>query len=269
MTLMGVLLGTLAQLVFALLLFMLAVFAGASVANNRELAPRRLAMLNWAIYVLPGLCVVSAVVVIVSYLLDASAGYYLWYGLPLAGVLFYGIVISDSLNAVVLSRRFWLPAAIMLAAVMATGGYAGVFGFLNKQDVLLFPPVKGLLTLEGEPVADVEIIREATYDDVDSQTVNTDANGRFAFPEWITRSSTPGEPLAEARLRQVIAAKYEGEYYVLWQYTTDRVDEEPVIAQRLANLDCDLADEETDHYFPIPDKPQFDHIVGSICRWSS
>ncbi len=144
-----------------------------------------------------------------------------------------------------------------------------MFSFFKKYDVLLFPPVEGRLTRDGEPLPDVEIIREATYDEAEVQTVKTDANGRFEFPEWTTRSSTPGKPLIEARLRQVIAARHEGNYYILWQYTTDRIDEEPVIAGLLKQLDCDISNEEIDHYFPIPDNPQFDHIIGSICRWKT
>jgi len=144
-----------------------------------------------------------------------------------------------------------------------------MFGFFKKYDVLLFPPVEGRLTRDGEPLSGVEIIREATYDEVETETIKTDANGQFKFSAWTTRSSTPGKPLIEARLRQVIAAKHEGKYYILWQYTTDRVDEEPVIADLLRKLDCDISNEEIDHYFPIPDNPQFDHIIGSICRWKT
>ncbi|UDL04768.1 carboxypeptidase-like regulatory domain-containing protein [Marinobacter sp. CA1] len=166
-------------------------------------------------------------------------------------------------------KRIWIPLVIVLAAATATGVYAGMFSFLKKYDVLLFPSVEGRLTNQGEPLAGVEIIREATYDEVEAETVETDTEGRFSFPEWTTRSNTPGKPLIEARLRQVVAAKYEGEYYILWQYTTDRIDEEPVISDLLKNLDCDIANEEIDHYFPIPDNPQFDHIIGSICRWKT
>ncbi|PCM42872.1 hypothetical protein CPA50_17415 [Marinobacter sp. ANT_B65] len=142
-----------------------------------------------------------------------------------------------------------------------------MFGFLKKYDVHLFPPVEGRLLQNGKPLEGVEVIREAAYDEVETETVITDADGRFSFSEWTTRSSTPGKPLIEARLRQVVAAKYQDEFYILWQYTTDQVVPEPVITALLGALDCDIANEETDHYFPIPDNPGFEHIIGSICRW--
>lgn len=157
-------------------------------------------------------------------------------------------------------KRTAVPFLIVLIAVPATGVYAGMFSFLKKYDVLLFPAVEGSLNYQGKPLAGVEIIREAT-------TVLTDSNGRFSFPEWLARSSTPGKPLVEAPLRQVIAARYEGEYFVLWQYTTDQTDRVPVIAELLKNLNCDLEHKEIDHYFAVPGKPDLSHVVGSVCRW--
>lgn len=164
-------------------------------------------------------------------------------------------------------KRIAVPFLIVLIAVPATGVYAGMFSFLKKYDVLLFPAVEGSLNYQGKPLAGLEIIREATYDEVEATTVLTDSNGRFSFPEWLARSSTPGKPLVEARLRQVIAARYEGEYFVLWQYTTDQTDRVPVIAELLKNLNCDLEHKEIDHYFAVPGKPDLSHVVGSVCRW--
>lgn len=164
-------------------------------------------------------------------------------------------------------KRIVARFLIILTAATATGVYAGMFSFLKKYDVLLFPRVEGSLSNHGKPLVDVEIIREATYDEVEATTVYTDSHGRFSFPEWVTRSSTPGKPLVEARLRQVIAARYEGEYYVLWQYTTDQTDQVPVVAELLKNLDCDLENKEIDHYFAVQGKPNLSHVVGSVCRW--
>ncbi|MBU2873136.1 DUF6795 domain-containing protein [Marinobacter salexigens] len=166
-------------------------------------------------------------------------------------------------------KRFWIFSVIALAVSTATGVYAGMFGFLKNYDVQLFPPVEGRLLHSGVPLEGVEIIREATYDEVKTETVVTDDDGRFFFPEWVTRSNTPGKPLIEVRLRQVVAAKYQGEYYILWQYTTDQIEPESVITELLSNLDCDITNEEIDHYFPIPDNPDFEHIIGSICRWET
>jgi len=143
---------------------------------------------------------------------------------------------------------------------------AGIFGFLKKYDVKLFPPVEGRLLQNGEPLEGVEIVREAAYDDVETETTVTVTGGRFSFPRWITKSNTPGKPLAEVRLRQVVAAKYRGEYYLLWHHTTDQITQEPVITDLLGRLDCDIVNEQADYYFPIPDSPGFEHIIGSICR---
>lgn len=149
---------------------------------------------------------------------------------------------------------------------MATEAYADMFGFLKKHDVELFPIVEGQLFQNGEPLEGVEIIREATYDDVETETTVTGVSGHFAFPRWRARSDTPGKPLVEARLRQVVAARYQGEFYILWQYTTDQITPEPRIADLLGRLDCDIANEQADYYFPISDRPGLEHIIGSICK---
>lgn len=141
-----------------------------------------------------------------------------------------------------------------------------MFDFLNKVDVELFPPVEGRLFYNGEPLQDVEIIREAAYDKVETETTVTAADGHFSFPRWTARSSTPGKPLIEVRIRQVVAVRYQGEFYILWQHTTDKITPEPVITDLLGRLDCDIVNEQADHYFPIPGSPDFEHIIGSICR---
>ncbi|WP_375056767.1 hypothetical protein [Zobellella sp. DQSA1] len=57
-------LGTIAQLMLAYMLFMMAIFAGAGAANGAELSRLQLQILTLAIYVLPAVPVFSGVVAV-------------------------------------------------------------------------------------------------------------------------------------------------------------------------------------------------------------
>lgn len=165
-------------------------------------------------------------------------------------------------------RPAHIPMLIVgvLLAVVGNGCSIGLFA-ASKQDVQLFPAASGRITRDGMPVPGIAVIREATYDDADVQKTLTDSNGRFSFPAWTVRSRTPGDPLVEDRLRQVIVVEQEESKYVLWYYVTGRLNGEQVVAEKLKSLECDLDDQELSYHFPKAENPSFTHNIGSICRW--
>lgn len=162
--------------------------------------------------------------------------------------------------------RFLMLSVVGLF-LLSSEASAGMFGFGKKYDVFLCPEVKGVISINGEPVAGLTIMREVIYDDPHVETVETEVDGSFYFPPLTVRSSTPGKAFDETRTRQVLVTEYKGEKYVLWVYATDAIEEEPVIAEKLANLNCDLSNEKIHHHFTIPDHPSFTHNIISICRW--
>ncbi|WP_339800839.1 carboxypeptidase-like regulatory domain-containing protein [uncultured Marinobacter sp.] len=164
-----------------------------------------------------------------------------------------------------MSGRFGLVLVVLFGLV--NEGYAGMFGFGKKYDVLLFPEVSGKVVQNGAPVEGLKIIRSATYDKNETQETYTNAEGVFSFPSWSIRSSTPGKAFVEDRLRQVIAAERGNEKFVLWYYVTGSTSGEQVIQEKLGNLNCDLDDEELVHHFKIFENPDFTHNIASICRW--
>ena len=95
MSLIGVVIGTFAQLCFAFFLFMLTAFAGGGYANGNSLKPLQLAILDLSLYLLPALCVISAGIVIVLYRQDAGAGSYFWYLLPVIGTVMYFVYTNN------------------------------------------------------------------------------------------------------------------------------------------------------------------------------
>ncbi len=143
-----------------------------------------------------------------------------------------------------------------------------MFGLGKKVDVFLCPAVQGQITMNGEPVAGLEITRELSYDgNFKLDYTRSSDSGHFSFDEVTTRSRTPNKPFVEARTRQVLIADYQGQRYVLWFYVTDDIREEPVISDKLRNLKCDFSSEDIYQHIPIPDKPHLTYNISGICRW--
>lgn len=146
-------------------------------------------------------------------------------------------------------------------------GYTGMFGFLKKVDVFLCPEVHGTIKMRGEPLSGVKIMREIIYDDeIVDRTITSEA-GEFSFDTLKINSRTPNKAFDETRARQVIVADYNGRRYLLWLHITDSIDEEPLISEKLRNLNCDLENEEKYHHFPRSDSSDMTYNIKSICRW--
>jgi hypothetical protein len=81
--------GSIAQLMLAYMLFMLAVFAGGGMANGRKLAKRQIRYLDRAMVALPGSAVLSVVIVLYHYYDGSGPWAFMWYALPVLPVIAY------------------------------------------------------------------------------------------------------------------------------------------------------------------------------------
>lgn len=164
-------------------------------------------------------------------------------------------------------KRFCILSVIVLAASVATGVYAGMFGFMKKTTVHLSPPVEGVVTLNGQPLEGVKVYRTLDYDQEYKDQVLTDAEGRFAFREKNLESRRPNQLGDETRVRQVIGLDYEGKNYLLWYAVPGGITPRQALSQRLADMKCELTTPEEEQVFENIEKPEFPHSVFSICRW--
>ena len=91
----------------------------------------------------------------------------------------------DLLEIIFLMERFKLPLLIVVVAILilftTTQVFANMFGFLNKQNFVLSPPIKGQLLDKGQPVANTKVVRLLTYGDEYKDETITDGNGFFNF----------------------------------------------------------------------------------------
>lgn len=98
MSLGWVIAGSLFQFMSAYVMFLLAVFDGGAVANNYVLSAFQLRVLDWALYLLPGLCVASGLLIIVLYVSGRGGWSYAWHLVPVLTVVVY-MVFLRSLRA--------------------------------------------------------------------------------------------------------------------------------------------------------------------------
>ncbi|WP_417502992.1 DUF6795 domain-containing protein [Marinobacter sp.] len=173
------------------------------------------------------------------------------------------------------SHSLLLPPAIALlflaGMVIPHEANAGMFDlitqFFKKYDVHLSPEVHGSVRNNGVPLENVEVYRTLDYDIEYRDTILTDSNGQFSFPEKIIKSRRPGQLFDETRIRQIIGLVYEDEKYLLW-YLTDDIGPYRAIAEKLATLNCDLSTPEEVVVFKNLEFPSFNHAAATICRWN-
>jgi hypothetical protein len=97
MSLKGVILGTLLQMMLAYFFFMVVVFSAAGIANGGGLSRFQTAVLDMSIYALPATCLASAGIVFYLYKSGGGPSSYWWYAAPLAALALY-LVYAISLN---------------------------------------------------------------------------------------------------------------------------------------------------------------------------
>ncbi|QCF26451.1 carboxypeptidase-like regulatory domain-containing protein [Hydrocarboniclastica marina] len=162
--------------------------------------------------------------------------------------------------------RLYIIAPVFLM-LLASEGSADMFGWFKRYEVALCPEIQGRLSLAGEPLKGVKVLREVMYDKAHVQSTLTDENGSFRFPSISTRSGTPGKLFDETRIRQVVVAEHGSSNVLLWLYTTGNTTNDAVIANKLSSLKCDLADKEIHQHFPKEGDGDQTYNIKSACRW--
>ena len=162
--------------------------------------------------------------------------------------------------------RFAVVIGVLLLVGISEGS-AGMFGLGKKTEVHLSPEVKGVVLLNGHPVAGAQVVRTLDYDQEYREELVTGEDGTFYFPEKNIQSSRPNKLMDETRVRQIVTVNYQGEKYLLWYATPGTIHWRTGIAKRLSSMRCELTNPETEQGFENVEKPQFPHSTFSVCRW--
>lgn len=91
MSLAGIILGTILQLMLAYVMFMLVAFSpfGAGAGGGAKPSDLQMGIINFSLYALPATCLVSAGIMVYLYLHGSGPSSYWWHGLPLVAAALY------------------------------------------------------------------------------------------------------------------------------------------------------------------------------------
>lgn len=166
-------------------------------------------------------------------------------------------------------RRFTLLLLSCALAIPFISQGFDMFGWFKKQEVFLSSEVNGVVTENGKPVANLEVIRKLIYTDekIHRDVAITDSTGHFYFPQKSIRSSIPSKPFAVNRTSQEIFIDREGTLVPFWVATHVGIKEMPEFTKKLAFLNCELTNKRVDFEFKDNHSEHYKQMASSICRW--
>ncbi|MDP2716619.1 DUF6795 domain-containing protein [Rheinheimera sp.] len=165
---------------------------------------------------------------------------------------------------------------LLLAAALSFLGFivfsqqvmADMFSWFKKYDVHLSPAVQGKISFNGNPVANIKVFRELTYDKEYLDHALTDSQGNFSFDEKNIRSSRPGS-LLETFTRQVLFLDHNGKRHILWRFTNRTTEPAKTINSLLNGLRCDLSNPDMIYDLENQEHPAHPHVVSGICTFET
>lgn len=166
-----------------------------------------------------------------------------------------------------LKNQRLIIAFIFFLLFFSTVAFANMFGFFNRQDFVLSREVQGQLLDKGKPVANVTVVRSLIYGDEHSDTVVTDKNGYFTFPEWVIRTSKPSQMFFNSSLLQHIYLPSESsEDFTLWYTSVAQNEESETLRELLGHLVCDINDQAKTYDMPVKEYPENAFVVYTRCQ---
>ena len=148
---------------------------------------------------------------------------------------------------------------LLQAGVAALLLITGVLAMAAPLTSWLFSEVTGVLRRDGQPLADVRVVRQYDYHGITETDTRTDAEGCFHFPEATTLSAG-GLLLQEYVVAQKLYIEVDGERHEIWSNTRRSRDNLAELGGRALVLTCELNDAMTLHR-------EFGSILRTRCRW--
>ena len=162
-----------------------------------------------------------------------------------------------------------LSACVIISTAIGQGD--DMFSwFRKKKEVFLSPEVNGIVTENGQPIANLEIIRALTYiDGVERRdTVTTSKDGHFHFPKKTIFSSIPNKLISEDRVHQKIVIEKDDQSIIgLWGTTQPGIYEIPEYTEKLKFLNCELTNPLVRFEFKNYTNEHLNRVATSICKW--
>ena len=130
----------------------------------------------------------------------------------------------------------------------------------SRTDVVLFSPMEGIMTFEGQPAVNAKIVRTIVWkgDEGETDIFYTAEDGTFKLP--IKRAKVRIPLLIEFVLTQELSVFYRDQEFAMWFKAKQDLSEYGEMGGKPQNLRCELTDE-------IVRLEDFNGLFGTSCKW--
>lgn len=132
-------------------------------------------------------------------------------------------------------------------------------GIFDAGKVCVFSHVKARLTMNGEPVANVKVIRQWEWQELKEESTTTNAEGEFEFPAIFERSITRFFP-SELIVGQALYVVVGGEKTKFWSHAKRKPEENSEFKGKPISLFCELTNETQLH-------EELGSAMLTLCTW--
>ena len=130
----------------------------------------------------------------------------------------------------------------------------------EKKEAVLFSPLEGKITFEGNPAAGAKINLWIKWKDKKGEHFGftADENGFFHIPQKVAIYKE--NPLAQIVITQEITVEYDNENYLIWTLSKSNTHQFGELGGKPSNLTCELTTEEMDTHLEYA-------LMGTLCKW--
>jgi len=113
----------------------------------------------------------------------------------------------------------------------------------KSEEVWIFSPMEGVITFQGEPAANAQIVRVLKWKDDEGETERFEAGSDGAF--WIPGKQETLKTFLPAQFvaHQAVFVEFNGEEFQIWEMGKLDKGKFAETGQELSNLRCELTDE--------------------------
>jgi len=140
---------------------------------------------------------------------------------------------------------------------MPPGAHA--MSFLSIGKTCVFSEVKAVLTRDGEPLKNVEVIRKWEWKELKEEKTYTDENGVFTFPAIFESSVTRLLPI-ELVTGQALFVKENDIETKFWSHSKRKPEENTEFNGNPIDLTCELNNEQEIH-------KHSGALMRTLCSW--
>jgi hypothetical protein len=156
-------------------------------------------------------------------------------------------------------EKLIMRTIIILMLAIFISQEAAAMSFFNPGKTCVFSHVTAQLTLDGEPLKNVTVIRRWEWNELREDRTQTDERGYFELPPVFESSISRFLPV-EIVIAQALFVVVEGEEQRFWSNSKRTAGENDEFQGRPISLVCELTDE-------MRITREFGSRMNTLCSW--